>query len=129
MKRKPHVNEFQYSKQIEDRVREGILHGLSLQVIFDSLENHSDRPTALSGFTKKYKSAIGEARYEFQKSLAEKAKDRIENDSDKILELALKSKAGWNPNIRIEDVENDELDENKDPIRKIIEMLGKNEDN
>jgi hypothetical protein len=75
------------------------------------------------------KSAIGEARYEFQKSLAEKAKDRIDNDSDKILELALKSKAGWNPNIRIEDVENDELDENKDPIRKIIEMLGKNEDN
>jgi hypothetical protein len=34
MKRKPHVNEFQYSKQIEDRIREGILHGLVLAGYF-----------------------------------------------------------------------------------------------
>ncbi len=117
-----------YSKTIENRIRQGIRNGVSIAVILDGLSDLEGQtgniPKSTDTLYKHYGHAIGEERAKFHEYLGSKARERIEKGSDRILELALRSKAGWNPSVKVEDV-TDEEDENKDAISVLAGLLKK----
>lgn len=117
-----------FSKTIENRVRKGIRNGVGVRVIFDSIQELPNAPGSYSTFYKLYGQAMAEERAEFHDYLGQKARERIEDGSDKILELALRSKAGWNPSVVTEEKDSDDPDENSDPIAVLMEKLGKTQD-
>lgn len=78
--------------------------GVSIPVIMDTLsaEFGTEVPSSTATFYKVYGDDIAKARAAFQQWLGGKARQRIDEGSDKILELALRSKAGWKPESSID---------------------------
>jgi len=117
--------EIPYSEAIAERVRDGIRHGVTIRVIFDSICGMRNSPGSMQTFYKLYKKDIEEARFEYQNWLGEKATDRIKEGSDKILELALRSKAGWNPQETIVVASPDDEREETSALDDLMAALGK----
>lgn len=117
-----------YSHDVEKRVRQLVRDGVGVRVIIDSIQDLPYAPRSLSTLYKKYGQAIADERAEFHSWLGGKARERIEEGSDKILELALRSKAGWNPTIVTEEKDSEDADENQDALSVLMEKLGKKQD-
>lgn len=116
-----------YSKPVAKRIRELIRDGVSVTVILDSIQSYQNAPKSTATLYKIYGQDIAEERAAFHQYLGGKARQRIEEGSDKILELALRSKAGWNPSIVVEEKDSDAPDENSDAISTLMTLLGKTE--
>lgn len=101
--------------------------GVSIPVIMDTLsaEFGTEVPSSSSTFYKLYGQDIAKARAAFQQWLGGKARQRIEEGSDKILELALRSKAGWKPESSVDINEGDGEGEGS-ALDTLMELLGKN---
>lgn len=111
---------YEYDQRIANEIKEGIRKGLAMKVIFDAIQRHQQAPKAYSTFLKMYGQDIANARADFQGELGELAMARIREGSDKILELALRSKAGWNPR---ETIEIEAHDESTNEMTSLIEEL------
>lgn len=118
-------DDFVYSKDIENRVRQGIRDGLTIAVIHDSVRHLQNCPNSRQTFYKYYGEVIAEERASFQSYLGQKARAAIEGGSERILELALRSKAGWNPTVKVEEKTEDSPDENLDAISALMLKLGR----
>ena len=116
-----------YSKHVANRIRELIRDGVSMTVVLDSIQSYQNAPKSSATLYKIYGQDIAEERAAFHQYLGGKARQRIEEGSDKILELALRSKAGWNPSIVVEEKDSDDPDENSDAISTLMTLLGKKE--
>jgi len=114
-----------YRKDIANRVRKLIRDGVKMSVILDSIQDLQDAPRSMSTLYKIYGNDIAKERAEFQSYLGSKAMQRIEEGSDRILELALKSKAGWNPTETVNIGESDDFDEDTSAIDELLTILGK----
>lgn len=118
---------YTYSQKIADEIDRGIKAGLKMAVIHDSLLRLSETPRSRSHFYEKYADQIAKSRAEYQTWLGDSANARIADGSDKILELALRSRAGWNPSLKIEEA-TDEDSEEVSAIDKLARLLGKDFD-
>jgi len=122
-------DDFKFSKIIENRIREGIRNGLTIAVIHDSIMHLNEAPNSKQTFYKIYGEVIADERARFQSRLGQKANDILDNPDHpghtKILELALRAKAGWNPSVKIEEKTDDSADENLDAISALMLKLGK----
>ena len=127
-KKKVAHNTLPYSKDIEDRLRDGIKHGLTMDVILDSIQSLPHAPKSKTTLLSKYRDAIAEERAEFHMFLGGEARKRIVDGSDKILELALRAKAGWNPSVKVEEVDPNEPDEDTDAMSLLAAKLGLDDD-
>ena len=101
--------------------------GVTMTVVLDSIQSYRDAPKSLKTLYSIYGQDIAEERAAFHQYLGGKARQRIEEGSDKILELALRSKAGWNPSVVVEEKDSDTPDENSDAISTLMSLLGKTE--
>ena len=118
-------SDYRYNVLIAQKVKDGILRGLSMTVIIDSCSAIQDCPGSRQTFYKVYGKDIAEARAEFQSYLGDAARKRIDEGSDKILELALRSKAGWNPQETINVKVDDEPDESTSALEDLMTLLNK----
>lgn len=118
---------YNHSKRIADEIKKGIFAGLKMAVIHDSLLRDANCPRSMSRFYDIYGNDIAEGRAEYQAWLGEVANRRIEEGSDKILELALRSKAGWNPSVKVEEA-SEEDNEETSALNKLALLLKVDED-
>lgn len=118
---------YKYSERIAKEIDRGIKAGLKMAVIHDSLLRLAETPRSRAQFYEKYKDDIAKSRAEYQTWLGDTANQRITDGSDKILELALRSKAGWNPSLKIEEA-SDEDGEEVTALDKLARLLGKDFD-
>lgn len=116
---------YQYSKRIETRIREGISAGVSLTKIHDSCLSMAECPKALSSFIYKYKDVIEESRYQFDKWLGDRFKEKVDAGDSKLIEFGLKTKAGWSAPVQVKEVDKDDPDESNDAVSTLARMLGK----
>ena len=116
-----------YSKPIAKKVQEMVTNGVAIKVILDSIQTYQNAPKSMQTFYNLYGDDIAQARGNFQNALGAKAWERIEADSDRILELALRSKAGWNPsqNVTITEGDPDAPDESTSAIEELKTLLGR----
>jgi AraC-like DNA-binding protein len=100
--------------------------GVSIPVIMDTLsaEFGTEFPSSSATLYKIYGQDIAKARAAFQQWLGGKARQRIEEGSDKILELALRSKAGWKPESSVDINEGDGEGEGS-ALDTLMELMGK----
>ena len=110
--------------RISNRVKEGLLAGVSRSKIFDSVSHYAACP-GRTQFYKLYAEEFAEYQYNYSKWLGDKDKERIEAGSDKILELELRSRGDRNPSVKIEEVDSDAPDEDNDAMNILLEKLGK----
>ena len=115
---------YKYSKRIADEVRSGIMAGLKVTVIHDAAMRHAECPRSIKHFMDKYRDDIAQARLDYQMALGDAANIRIQEGSDKILELALRSKAGWNPSVRVEEAKEADNEETS-ALERLTNLLGK----
>lgn len=111
------------AKHITRRIKEGV----TIKVIMDEIQSFQDAPKSLPTFYKVYAEDIAKARGEYQGWLGSVANERIAGGSDRILELALRSKAGWNPqqSVTVTEGDPDELDEDTSAIEELKTLLGR----
>jgi hypothetical protein len=118
---------YKYSERVASEIDRGIKAGLKMAVIHDSLLRLAETPKSRAMFFEKYKDQIAKSRSEYQIWLGDTARTRIEEGSDKILELALRSKAGWNPSLKIEEADAEDSEE-VTALDKLARLLGKDFD-
>jgi len=102
--------------------------GVNIGTIYESIQHLQNAPHSTATFYKKYGHVMKEERANLQEYLGNKALARIEEDSDRILELALKSKGGWNPSETIELKDSDNPDEQRSAVKTLMRHLGKEVD-
>jgi hypothetical protein len=117
-----------YDKKIESKIYEGILKGLSLTKIHDSISHWQTCPKTVQSLVNNYRPTIAEARVARDEKILGYAEDRMKAGSDKIIELALRSQVGWNPSVKIQETDEDTPDEAQDAISALMEKLGKGKD-
>lgn len=120
-----HNDPIPYREDIAKVVRERISNGVAVNVIIDEIQKFANAPKSRKTFYKLYGDDVAKVRAEFQNWLGEQAKKRIREGSDKILELSLRSKAGWNPSVKVEEVDSEDEDENQDAISVLMQKLGR----
>jgi len=114
-----------YSKDVENRIRKLIRKGVAVKVILDSIQDLQDAPKSLQSMYTKYGWAIADERARLHEYLGEVALEEIANGNSKILELALRAKAGWNPTSVTQEKTEDDMDEDQDPIEILMDKLSK----
>lgn len=117
--------DIQHNPEIEKHVRRGIRNGVALQVILDSVQHMNFAPRSMNTLKKYYGQAIAEERAELHNFIGEAVRDGIERKSDKLIEFAARAKANWNPTTKVEAVNPDDPDENKDALSVLAEKLGR----
>ena len=117
--------ELPYNKNIENRVRKLIKDGVSIRMIFESIQELQHAPRSYTTFYKHYGHAIAEEKAELASWLGGKARESIERGSDTVLIHALRSKAGWNPTQVVDERDDEDPDEDNDPLQVLMEKLGK----
>lgn len=114
-----------YSPDVEKRIRQLVRDGVGVRVIIDAIQDLAFAPRSIKTMYEKYGPAIADERAKFHSYLGQKAYERIDEGSDKILELALRSKAGWNPSVITEEKDAEDIDEDSDALDILLEKLGK----
>lgn len=117
---------YERREYIAKRITHLIDDGVSIPVIMDTLsaEFGTEVPSSSATFYKVYGNDIAKARAAFQQYLGGKARQRIEEGSDKILELALRSKAGWKPESSV-DVNEGNGEGEGSALDALMELMGK----
>lgn len=116
---------YRHDGHIANQIREGILNGLSLTRIHDSIRHYQQCPASWTTLSKIYREDIAQARAEIDKRVTGFAFKRMEEGSDKLIELYLRSKVGWNPTVNINEMDNTDPDEAVDAVDVLMEKLGK----
>jgi len=117
-----------FSAVIEKRIRKLMRSGVNMTVIFEEIKGMKDGPQSTSTFYKLYGNVISEERAIFQENLGDIAMRRIEEGSDRILELALRAKAGWKTTEQVEVSEVESADEQNAALKTLMRKLGKEVD-
>lgn len=123
----PYMPPYKRKEHVAKRLTGLIDNGVTMATILDTLsaEFGTDIPSSSSTFYKVYGDDIAKARASFADWLGNKARQRIDEGSDRILELALRSKAGWKPQESIEVTEGDGSHEGSSALDVLMEKLGK----
>lgn len=115
------------NKFIENRIREGIRNGVTIKVLLDSIQHMQDAPKSTETLYRHYGQAIAEERAELHGYIGGKIREKIEEGDSSVLIFAARSKAGWNPQVEVKEVDSDDPDENLDAVATLAQMLGKNQ--
>ena len=114
-----------YDRKIETKLYEGILKGVSAYKIHDEISHWQNCPRTYSSLLNKYRTIISKAKVDYDEKILGYANKRMEEGSDKLIELALRSKVGWSPINQVKEVDSDDPDEANDSVSVLMEKLGK----
>ena len=110
--------------KIASKIRAGIKAGVSMRVIFDSVATMKNAPKSYQTFYKIYRDDIADARSDIQEKIGNVVVSAALEGDLKAAELFLRSRAGWNPTIRVEEAEPDDVSEDTGAIDDLMALLG-----
>jgi hypothetical protein len=116
-----------YQERIAARIREGVESLLPVSAILNSISHMQYAPKSYTTLYKIYGEVLAESEYAVKKEAGTLVRERMK-ESDKILEMYARSRLGFNPTNRVEEVDGSEPDMDNDPISILMEKLGKSED-
>lgn len=111
--------------KIATKIRAGICAGVSMRVIFDSVATMKNAPKSYQTFYKIYRDDISASRASIQEEIGSVVINAAKGGDIKAAELFLRSRAGWNPTIKIEEVEPDDIAEDTGAIDDLLALLGR----
>ena len=114
-----------HDMKIATKIRAGISAGVSMRVIFDSVATMKNAPKSYQTFYKIYRDDISSSRASIQEEIGSVVINAAKGGDLKAAELFLRSRAGWSPTVRVEEVEPDDLSEDTGAIDDLLALLGK----
>ena len=114
-----------HNLKIATYIRKAIRAGVSMKVILDSIQNYDHAPSSMNGMYKTYRDDIAQARADIQEAVGAVVVNKALEGDLKAAELFLRSKAGWNPTIKIEEVDPEDIKEDTGAIDDLMALLGK----
>jgi len=96
-----------------------------MRVIFDSVVTMKNAPKSYQTFYKIYRDDIAASRASIQEEIGSVVINAAKGGDLKAAELFLRSRAGWNPTIRVEEVEPEDVSEDTGAIDDLLALLGK----
>lgn len=110
---------------IATHIRKAIKAGVSMKVILDSIQKYENAPTSMNGLYKTYREDIADARASIQEQVGSVVVNAALAGDLKAAELFLRSRAGWNPTIKVVEEDADEVSEDTGAIDDLMALLGK----
>lgn len=110
--------------KIATKIRAGIAAGVSMRVIFDSVATMKNAPKSYQTFYKIYRDDIADARASIQEEIGSVVITAARGGDIKAAELFLRSRAGWSPTVRVEDVDPEDVAEDTGAIDDLLTLLG-----
>lgn len=120
----PNNQALPHDQRIATKIIAGIKAGVSMKVIFDSIQTMTHAPKSLATFYKIYGSDIALARADIQERVGAVVVDAALGGDLKAAELFLRSRAGWNPTVKVEEVSEDTPTEETGALDDLIALLG-----
>ena len=114
-----------HNLKIATYIRKAIRAGVSMKVILDNIQNYDHAPSSMAGMYSAYRNDIAEARASIQEAVGAIVVQKALDGDIKAAELFLRSKAGWNPTIKIEEVDPEDIKEDTGAIDDLMALLGK----
>ena len=113
-----------HNLKIATYIRKAIRAGVSMKVILDNIQNYDHAPSSMAGMYSAYRNDIAEARANIQEAVGSVVVQKALDGDMKAAELFLRSKAGWNPTIKIEEVDPEDIKEDTGAIDDLMALLG-----
>ena len=101
----------------------GIKAGVSMSTILDQVSEMEGGPRSRDSLYKVYRTDIVNAKADIQSRLGSKAMEMALAGDQKMLDLALRSKAGWSPTQTIVESDKDDEDENTSAIDDLLALM------
>jgi hypothetical protein len=114
-----------HNLKIATYIRKAIRAGVSMKVILDNIQSYDHAPSSMNGMYKTYRDDIAQARADIQEAVGAVVVNKALEGDLKAAELFLRSKAGWNPTIKIEEVDPEDIKEDTGAIDDLMALLGK----
>ena len=114
-----------HNLKIATYIRKAIRAGVSMKVILDNIQNYDHAPSSMAGMYSAYRNDIAEARANIQEAVGSVVVEKALSGDMKAAELFLRSKAGWNPTIKIEEVDPEDIKEDTGAIDDLMALLGR----
>lgn len=122
-KAQPHA--YKHNPVLEKKIREGLSAGLTQKAIMDSIQYHPDCPAKWETLYRVYGEAIEDERYRMRQEIGNAVMNKVREGDSKMIEFAARSKAGWNPVDRVQEVDGAEVEEDMDAVTTLASILGK----
>ena len=119
------AEKLKHNLHIATYIRKAIKAGVSMKVILDNIQKYDHAPSSMNGMYRTYRNDIAEARADIQEAVGHVVVQKALDGDLKAAELFLRSKAGWNPTLKIEEVEPDEVKEDTAAIDDLLALLGR----
>ena len=110
--------------KIATKIRAGIAAGVSMRVIFDSVAIMKNAPKSYQTFYKIYRDDIADSRASIQQEIGSVVINAAKGGDLKAAELFLRSRAGWNPTVKILEEDPDDVSEDTGAIEDLLALLG-----
>ena len=114
-----------HNLKIATYIRKAIRAGVSMKVILDNIQNYDHAPSSMNGMYKTYRDDIAQARADIQEAVGAVVVNKALEGDLKAAELFLRSKAGWNPTIKILEEDPEDVTEDTGAIDDLLALLGK----
>ena len=111
--------------KIAAKIRAGIRAGVSMRVLFDSIQTMKNAPKSYQTFYKIYRDDIADSRASIQEEIGSVVVEAARGGDLKAAELFLRSRAGWNPTVKIVEEDPEDVTEDTGAIDDLLALLGK----
>lgn len=119
------AEKLKHNLHIATYIRKAIRAGVSMKVILDNIQKYEHAPSSMNGMYRTYRDDIASARATIQEEVGAVVVAKALDGDMKAAELFLRSKAGWNPTIKIEEVDPEETKEDTGAIDDLLALLGR----
>lgn len=119
------AEKLKHNLHIATYIRKAIRAGVSMKVILDNIQKYDNAPSSMNGMYRTYRNDIAEARAEIQELVGSVVVNKALEGDLKAAELFLRSKAGWNPTVKIEEVDPEDAKEDTGAIDDLLALLGR----
>ncbi len=123
------AEKLKHNLHVATYIRKAIRAGVAMKVILDKIQTYDGAPSSMNGMYKTYRNDIAEARADIQEAVGAVVVQKALDGDLKAAELFLRSKAGWNPTIKIEEVDPEDAKEDTGAIEDLMALLGRSKEN
>ena len=119
------AEKLKHNLHIATYIRKAIKSGVAMKVILDNIQKYDHAPSSMNGMYRTYRNDIAQARADIQEAVGSVVVQKALDGDLKAAELFLRSKAGWNPTIKIEEVDPEDVKEDTGAIEDLMALLGR----
>lgn len=120
------AEKLKHNLKIATYIRKAIRAGVSMKVILDNIQRYDHAPSSMNGMYSVYRDDIAQARADIQEEVGSVVVNKALEGDMKAAELFLRSKAGWSPTVKVEEVDPESFVEDTGAIDDLMALLGRN---